>query len=148
MNDDFNFVDKSASTIELELSKLISFQSELDAMVKNKESDTNFVKEAILLKQSLKKAILRRRIQLNLIALKKHIQLIEALKEKLYLFNKLYSRFLEEKLRIDELSSLFAEEATKLPSSDELKEKLYEIRARYLELLNNDLEEQEDAGKT
>jgi len=148
MNDDFNFVDKSASTIELELSKLISFQSELDAMVKNKESDTNFVKEAILLKQSLKKAILRRRIQLKLIALKKHIQLIEALKEKLYLFNKLYSRFLEEKLRIDELSSLFAEEATKLPSSDELKEKLYEIRARYLELLNNDLEEQEDAGKT
>ena len=133
-------------SLELELSKLSSLKSELEAVVKSKKNNENIVEETTLLKQSINKAILRRKIQLKLIALKKHMQPIEALKEKLYLFNKFYFRFLEEKLK--ESPSYSAEEIIELPSSDEIKEKLYEIRAKYLELINNDLITQEDVGET
>ncbi|MBO3801548.1 MAG: hypothetical protein QW314_03370 [Thermoproteota archaeon] len=145
MNGD-GFIDEGI--IKLELSKLNNLKNDLEAIAKSKENNVSVEKEAVLLKRFLEKAILRRRIQLKLIALKKRMQLIEALNEKLYLFNKLYSRFLEENLRIEDSCSFSAEEIKKLPSSDEIKEKLYEIRAKYFELINNSLIEQEDIDKT
>lgn len=145
MSSDFSFLDESS--IELELSKLVSLKNELEIIVRNAKSNKNIMEETTLLKQSLEKAILRRKIQLKLITLKKHMQLIEALKEKLYLFGKFYSRFLEEKLRVEELPSYSNKEMTELPSPDEIKEKLYEIRAKYIELINGDLVEQEGVSK-
>jgi hypothetical protein len=136
------------SSIELELNKLNRLKIELEAVVKSKKNNEDVVEEITSLKQSIEKAILRRRIQLKLIALKKHMQLIEALKDKLYLFNRFYSRFLEEKLKVSTSPSYSAEEVMELPSSDEIKEKLYEIKARYLELINNDLIKQEDFSET
>jgi|GEM_PF-3316814 hypothetical protein len=136
------------SSIELELNKLNRLKIELEAVVKSKKNNEDVVEEITSLKQSIEKAILRRRIQLKLIALKKHMQLIEALKDKLYLFNRFYSRFLEEKLKVSTSPSYSAEEVMELPSSDEIKEKLYEIKARYLELINNDLIKQEDVSET
>ena len=136
------------SSIELELNKLNRLKIELEAVVRSKKNNEDVVEEITSLKQSIEKAILRRRIQLKLIALKKHMQLIEALKDKLYLFNRFYSRFLEEKLKVRTSPSYSAEEVMELPSSDEIKEKLYEIKARYLELINNDLIKQEDVSET
>ncbi|NHV05827.1 MAG: hypothetical protein HA495_00635 [Thaumarchaeota archaeon] len=141
-----DFMDESS--IELELNKLNRLKIELEAVVKSKKNNEDVVEEITSLKQSIEKAILRRRIQLKLIALKKHMQLIEALKDKLYLFNRFYSRFLEEKLKVSTSPSYSAEEVMELPSSDEIKEKLYEIKARYLELINNDLIKQEDVSET
>lgn len=137
------------NSIELELNKLNSLKNELESIIKSKRNKESTLDETtLLLEHSIAKAILRRKIQLKLIALKKYMQLVEALKEKLYLFNKIYSRFLEEEPRGKEPSGYFTKEITELPSPDEIKEKLYEIRSKYLELVNNNLVEQEDVSKT
>jgi hypothetical protein len=153
MNRELSLADKSS--IEIELNKLNGLKRDFDLLlenVKSSEFSENLVEEIMLLERSLKKEILRRKIQLRLIDLEKHMKVIDVLKEKLYNFYEIRSKFLERLPEIREglnsLSDFNPYEVTDLPSSDEIQEKLYEIKARYLELINNEFVGQERSGKS
>lgn len=153
MNRELSLVNKSS--IEIELNKLNGLKRDFDLLlenIKSSEFSEDLVEEIMLLERSLKKEILRRKIQLRLIDLEKHMKVIDVLKEKLYNFYRIRSKFLERSPEIREefnsLSDFNPYEVTDLPSSDEIQEKLYEIKARYLELINNEFVGQERSGKS